>query len=389
LRADRGLTGVDDAPCSDGEGSVNRMPRFIIRIAIALGVLSLMGAAGVYWIAAPRLAVLPGDTNTTRTYTGTAATLFNEAALTSADAGPVLLRNVPVTLPHTTKVLKTKGNNALVSDAGSVVAAGTTVAGYQYQYAVNRTSMGPGTGFSNVTAQKGVTFNWPIRTAKKDYTGWISDTQTTAPLKYTGTAKRGGLSTNVFTLTAPAAAITDPQTLKSLPASLPKDTFVALSAGLNLPAGQLSGLQQVLAAEPDPVPLNYTYQVTATYWVEPTTGEIVDLQEHEVRTLVLTAGSTVVPITPILDVSYTSSPAQLKVAVSDARKDADQVNLLYRTAPVALLVVGVLLLAFALLVLWLRRRRTTPMAPVAVPQPETITRTPASVGGSGIAPEHS
>ena len=356
------------------------MPRFIIPTATALGVVSLLGAAGVYWVAAPRLAVLPSDTNTTRTYTGTAATLFNAAALTSATAGPILLTDVPVTLPHTTKVLQTKGDNALVSDAGSVVAAGQTVASYNYRYAVNRTSMGPGSGFTNVTAQQGVTFNWPIRTAKKDYSAWLSDTQTTAPLTYDKTATRGGLSTYVYTLASPAAAVTDPQTLQSLPASLPKDTFAALSAGLNLPAAQLDGLQQLLAAEPDPVPLNYTYQVTATYWVEPTTGEIVDLQEHEVRTLVLKAGSTVVPITPILDVSYTSSPSQLKAAVADARKDARQVNLLYRTVPIALLVVGVLLLGLAAVALLFRRPRLRPMAPIAVPEP--VTRTPVSVGAS-------
>jgi hypothetical protein len=349
------------------------MPRFIARIVVALGVVLLLAAAGVRWIAAPHLAVLPSDTNTTRTYTGTAATLLNAKALTSADAGPLLLTDVAVTLPHTTKVLQTKGDNALVSDAGTIVADGSTVAGYSYRYAVNRTSMERGTGFSNVTDQHGVTFNWPIRTTKQNYTAWLSDTQATTPLTYTGTAERGGLATFVYKLASPSGAITDPETLQSLPAALPKATFAALSASLGLPAAQLDGLQQVLAAEPDPVPLNYTYQVSATYWVQPTTGEIVDLQEREVTTLVLKAGSTVVPITPILDVNYTSSASQLAAAAKDARHDADQINLVYRTGPLALLIAGVVLIAVGGLLAGLRRSRRDPMHPTDTTNPDGPT----------------
>jgi hypothetical protein len=362
-----------------GEGFVNHMPKFVARIALVLGLVAVLLSAGVHWIAAPRLAVLPSDLNASRTYTGTAATLFNDKALTSADAGPVLLTDVPVTLGHTTKVLQTKGDNALVEDAGTVVTDGTTVAGYDYRYAVNRTSMERGSGFSDVVDQQGITFNWPIRTQKKDYVGWLSDTQSTAPLNYQGVAERGGLSTYVFTMKTTAAPVTDPQTLKSLPASLPKDTFIALSAGLGLPADQQAGLAQVLAAEPDPVPLNYTYAITSTYWVEPATGEIVDLKTQEVRTLVLNSGSTVVPITPIIDVSYTSSPSELASAVKDARNDAALVNLLYSTLPMILLVVGVALLAVGGLLIVLRRSRRGPSAPTDAPRNDapTPTETPA------------
>jgi hypothetical protein len=358
------------------------MPRFVARLAIVLGLVSLLAAAGVRWVAAPRLAVLPSDLNASRTYTGTATTLFNEKALSSADAGPVLLTNVPVTLGHTTKVLETKGDNALVEDAGTVEAGGSTVAGYSYRYAVNRTSMDQGSGFSDVVKQQGVTFNWPIRTEKRDYTGWVSDTQTTIPLEYGGTDRRGGLSTYVFTTTSQATPITDPQTLQALPTSLPKATFIALSASLGLAPAELEGLQQVLAAQTDPVPLSYTYKVTATYWVEPATGEIVDLNAREVRTLVLKAGSTVVPITPIIDISYTSSPSELAAAVKDAERDAGLVNLGYRTVPIALLIVGVLLLAVGGVLVALRRSRRGPNASEDSGRPAAVTPETASAGRS-------
>lgn len=325
---------------------------------MAVGVLLLLAAGGVRWIAAPKLAVLPGDTDTTRTYTGTAATLLNAKALTSADAGPVLLKDVPIKLTHRTKVLATKGDNALVSDAGTVTAAGSPVAAFDYRYAVDRTDMGPGSGFDNVVKQSGITFNFPIRTAKHDYPGWVSDTQSTVPLTYAGTADRGGLSTYVFRTRSKPTPITDPETLKSLPASVPKATATRVAAGLDLPAGRLTGLAEALSSLPDPLPLNYTYRVIATYWVEPATGEIVDLQEREVRSLALKVGNALVPVTPVLDISYTSSPAELASAVKDARHDASQVNLVYRTLPLILLVVGGVALLAGAAVLLLGRRRT-------------------------------
>jgi hypothetical protein len=287
----------------------------------------------------------------------------------------VLLSDVPITVVHQTKVLKTKGSNALVADSGTLNAGGAAVAAFAYQYAVDRTSMGRGSGFSGVTAQTGVTFNWPIRTAKKDYPGWVSDTQSAIPLKYSGTAKHGGVSTYVFTTSMQPKAITDPATLKSLPASLPKATFAQLAGSLGLPATQAGALAQVLPTLPDPVPFNYTYQVDATYWVEPATGIIVDVSEHEVRSLALKVGAALVPVTPVMDITYKSSPAQLAVAAKDANHKAGLVNLAYRTLPLILLIAGLALLALGVLVRATGRRRPVeaPTATVAADSVELIS----------------
>ena len=332
------------------------MRKVVLMTTATLGVVLLAGAGVVRWYVAPTQAVLPSDSNTTRTYSGTAATLFNAAALTTPGA-QVLLKNLPIKVGHTTKVLASKGKNALVEDAGSVSAAGSTVGGFDYRYAVNRTTMGPGSGYADVVKQSGVTFNWPIRTQKHDYPGWISDTQATTPLRFTGTAKRGGLSTYVFTAAYPAALVTDPATLKQLPAGLPKATLVALAGGLGLGSSELGVLQQALPTLPDPVPFSYTYAMTATYWVQPDTGEVVDLQEREIRTLALKIGTQLVPVTPVMDISYTSSPTQLTATAKDARHDANLVKLVYVTLPVALGVAGAVLLILGLLGLVVLRRR--------------------------------
>jgi hypothetical protein len=331
---------------------------------IALGLLLALGGGLMRWVVAPAMAVLPGDTDTTRTYSGTAAVLLNPAAI--ASGGQVLLTNAPITVVHHTKVLGTSGDNALVSDAKTVRTGGTTVAAVDYRYAVNRTDMGEGAGYSGVVKQTGITFNWPIRTQQKDYTGWVADTGRTTVLHYKGTATRGGVQTYVFTANTQVAPITDPQLLSQLPTSMPKAALVQLAGGLGLPSDQLAGLQQLLPALPDPVKFAYNYQATATYWVAPDSGIVVDATEHQVRTIALVTGTTAVPVTRVLDLTFTSPPATLAAAAQDARDKGDAVTLAYVTLPIALASGGVLFVLLGVVGLFMSRRR--PPTPQSAPR---------------------
>jgi DUF3068 family protein len=333
-----------------------RMKKILSVAAIVLGLVLLAGAAVVRWSVAPSQAVLPSDTNTTTTYTGTAATLLNVNAL-HVPSAQALLANVPITTTHTTKVLATKGSNALVSDGGKLKVNGSAVAGYEYRYAVNRTSMDRGSGYPNVVQQRGVTFNWPIRTAKHDYKGWVSDTQSTTRLHYAGTATRGGLPTYVFTTTASPAPITDPATLKQLPQSLPKATVLELSAALKLTPSQQALFAKILPNLSDPVPFSYSYTMKATYWVAPQSGEVVDLHETETRILSLKVGSAFIPVSPVMDITYSAAADQLATSVKKARHDGNLVNLVYVTLPRGLAIAGLVLLVAGGAGLALSRRR--------------------------------
>jgi len=152
-------------------------PAVVITRAVTVEAPAEEAAGMVRWVVAPDRAVLRGDTNTTRTYSGTAALLLNPKALTSASGEQVLLRNVPIAVAHQTQVLGTRGDSALVSDAKAIKVGGSTVAAVDYRYAINRTNMARGSGYSGVLSQNGLTFNWPIRTQRHDYTGWVPDTQ--------------------------------------------------------------------------------------------------------------------------------------------------------------------------------------------------------------------
>src|SRR3954470_25074774 len=97
-------------------------------VVLVLGLLLSGGAAVVHWIVAPRMSQLPGDTSTTRLYSGTAAIVANPSVPTGIPLGPGLMRNVPVTVRHDTTVIGTRGHDALVHDRRVVTLPGYTLA---------------------------------------------------------------------------------------------------------------------------------------------------------------------------------------------------------------------------------------------------------------------
>jgi hypothetical protein len=328
---------------------------------VVLGLVLMLGAALFRWVIAPDRAVLPSDTDVTRTYAGTAATVFDPTAITSG--GQLFLHGVPITVTHHTKVLSATGDNARVSDSRTVTAGGKAIAAVEYVYAVDRTSMQRGGGYADVAKQNGITFNWPIRTQKHDYTGWVADTHRTVALTYRGTATRGGESVYVFTARTAAAPIVDQQVLRGLPTSIPKATLGALAAHLPLTTAQKAGLLQLLPALPDPVQFGYSYQATATYWVAPASGIVVDAAEHQVRTLLLQTGTSAMPVTTVLDMSFVGTPATVQAAAKDASDKGNSITLVYTTLPLTALITGAVLFLAGGALLTLRRRTMPPAQP--------------------------
>ena len=333
------------------------MRRIAWFIGLVVGVLLIAAAGVVRWTVAPAVTVLPSNLDTTRIYTGTASTLFNPTAAIGQKVGPALLHNVPLTVGHTDKVIDTKGNNALVTDRKYVTMPGYTGADVTYRYAIDRKSFGAGSGFTDVVKQNGVTFNWPIHTQKHDYTGWVSDTQSTTTLTYAGTAKRGGVETYVFKANVPTTRITDPQTLARLPKSMTKAQIMTLVPSLGLKVADLKQMSGVLDKLPDPVPFAYTFSSPSTYYVAPDSGVVVDVVSREIRSAAFDLGGTLAAVGPVMDFTYTSTPATLKAAANDAKDNASKMQLISTTLPLIALIVGIALAAISLVGLMAAIRR--------------------------------
>jgi Porin PorA len=110
------------------------------------------------------------------------------------------------------------------------------------------------------------------------------------------------------------------------------------------------------------VGLTYTYEGTTTYWVEPSTGAVVDMQSEEVRRVgvQLPGGPSVPPSITVYDVSLAMTEASVRQAAAGARDDRDALRLYGRTLPLVLTIVGTLGVLAAILVAVTRPPRRQP-----------------------------
>jgi len=333
---------------------------FVVALGV-LGVLCLAAAAILKWVVTPNEAKLPSDQNTTRQYEGNAKILLNPQALSTGDLTKAVLVNTPVKANRNAKVLAVQDNAAEMQDTRTLAtASGEPIGETQATYAVDRKTLEATPDHPSswqVTAAQGLTVSWPIGAEKKDYTGWVQETQATTPLKYLRQETKQDLTTYVYQSSSQPAPITDPQVLKTLPQALPAGTLAALSSELPLPPDVKSQLSAQLPQLTQSVPLSYTYQVNSTYWVEPTTGIVIDIQREEIRKAGLSVGGkTLASVLPVYDVTtaYTSTTAS--DAAAEAKDDKNKINLFGTTLPLILLIVGILALLAALLLFLLSRR---------------------------------
>lgn len=336
-----------------------------------VAVLCLAAAAILKWVVVPSTAKLPSDENTTRQYDGTAKVLLNPQALSSGNLAAALQVNVPVHVSRNVRALATDGDVAEVQDTRTLTTAnGQPIGSTQAKYAVDRKTLQATSNHPagwQVTAATGLTVSWPIGSHKTDYTGWVQETQTTTPLKYLREETKQGLDTYVYQANTQPEPIKDRQVLAALPATVPVATVVALAPLLPLSAQEKAQLAAALPRLTQPVPVNYTYQVNSMYWVEPTTGLVVDTQREEIRTASLALpGQPPTTGFPVFDVSTAFTSASVSAAVSDAGDKKNKINLYATTLPLILLIVGIVAALAALLTFLLSRRSATPPRPAPI-----------------------
>lgn len=342
----------------------------VLRISGVVVGLLLIAAAFVtaFYIEPTYVARVPSDTDQQRTYAGVFRTLLDPRALAKNDVANAVKHNVPLVVDRRVKAQKTSGNTALMSDSRTVNAGGVPVERTTWQYALNRKTLepvsNPPSGWTVVNAH-GLTVSWPLGADKKTYTGWVPETATTTPVRYTTTASRSGLHTYVYRATLLPTPITDPQILAGLPKAVPAAQLKALAGGSTLTPSQQAQFGALLPQLGDPVPLVYSIQGADTFWVEPETGVVIDLVRSQQRVAgVKSPNGTFVGLLPVSDASYKQTPASVKDAADEANDGRDAIQLWGTTVPIIAGIVGALLVAAALLI---HRRRPRPAAPSAGP----------------------
>ena len=345
----------------------------------AVGLILFVAAALLaWWITPSFIARMPSDYNKTRTYDATIRTLFDPAALATGNLAAAIKTGLPATLTENVKVQQTSGNTALLQDTRNVMAAGNTVGHIVSNYAVDRKSLEAVSSYPSdwtVAPARGLTVSWPLGAKQQNYTGWVYMTYTTTPLKYIKQVQQGGINTYQYQATVPATPIKNPQVLASLPKALPVSLLPGLkAAGLISPAN-LASLSKVFPGAAQ-IPLGYTYQASNTYYVAPDTGMVVNVvkNETEMGGIVLPNG-TIIPVLPVLAMTYHTSPASMSAAVNDANSGSSMITLFGVTLPIVAGSVGFVLVVLGAF-LWMRG--TSKGRPTGITHPE---RHPTPAGG--------
>jgi hypothetical protein len=351
------------------------------------GLTGLLATAGVVLVVAglvlmiavvPPMKKLPGDTDVTRGYTGTMKTMLDPATLTVS-------KNVPITITRHVQALAASGNLAEVSEAVDMSAGGNVIQKLLSTYAVDRSTMaavGKATVPADWTTAKGywprsgVVFSWPIGVQKKDLAGWSDDYRSEVPLKFDGvtTHDRSGMTTYRFTSSSAAKPIAAEQVkLMGLPTEVPKTALGTLIGGADLgPMGAIvkQMLPSLIAGLPGTtVPLQYFYSYEASYWIEPTSGVMLDTTKHELRTVGLADSAiTGTPLAqlpeaqraamriPVSDFTYSQNDQSVKDAAQQAKDAAGAIGLFGTTLPIILIILGALALVGSGMVVVLARR---------------------------------
>jgi hypothetical protein len=331
-------------------------------VVLLLGVLLVAGGLVLKFAVLPALAVWPDDVDSTRTYEGTLVTMLNPQALASGDLANLFLSDVPVTVDRHVTTEQAEGNKALVREQvqvrgpdGQLVPGLNTDPDGQYTtywYAIDRKTTEEIPNFTDNNGvddnRQGLVIGFPIGTEKRDYEGWSDDYQRLQTTEYVGVEEHEGMTTFHFTSGSGPMPLLDPVMLAMFPESMPKAVVAGLAPQLGLPAEIMQQFTQLVPVLPDPIPFTYLYEYATEYWVEPTTGMLVDYTKDESRILALQVDPSivsigVVPVGDVFHLVYEASDQSIADAKKDAEDGKSMISLFGTIIPYAAIGVGALL----------------------------------------------
>lgn len=339
------------------------------------GVLLIVAGLLVRFVLFPALNKLPADLNTTLQYEG-GYTGINPAAL-SGGSGTLLVRDVPSTASRTIATDSVDGNTAVVTETVKRTIGGQAQPVTTDRYAVDRTdyaSVPAPAGAKDVVQSKGQIFNLPQHpSTTTTYQLWDATTAAAYPMKYTKTGTLEGRTVYDYRWVA-TGTVADPKSL-GLPTSLTRAQVTALAPSLAslLPADVVARLQALLSQLPATIPLTWSSTRDATFSVDSEMGTPIKTASSQRLTAQLPLGIASVPFSTL---QLTSTDASIKSTADDVSSNATKILWIGAITPIALGVLGVLLVIAALVVARRNAGRPAPGGPAEVAgQTDTRVRT--------------
>jgi Porin PorA len=290
-------------------------------VLLGLGAFLVVVAALLRFYAAPQLIAAPDDVYETDTLVSPHSSYFDEGQL-------VTWRDVRLTY-----TLTIRGDQRASSGKIAVWDSFASLADPKLHNVVNsvyqrsafnrRTGQlvdccGASVNNSTQIKQTGIGLFWPIGTKKQTYTVFDNNSMKSWPAHYAGEAKDTGVQTYKFTQHVPA-------------------TRVDVMTGVPTSLLHISGPSRNVVA------YRY-YEADNTFWVDPRTGVLVD-EEVKAQSY-LTAANGQGKLTAV-NLDLRMSPASRHSLADQANKNATSITTLSVLGPLALGVLGIILLLAA------------------------------------------
>lgn len=300
-------------------------------VIAGIGALLLVFGALVHFYAVPKLAVAPPDLDSTTHLSAQDATIFDTGALkpitTDLEVTNRTVGNVKAakSAPDDTVVWASMTTIRSVPD-GTVRSQSTSSTAMNDKTAMAVDCCGnfveESDGTRSPTKPSGLVYKFPFDSQKKTYQVWESTIGEAVPAHYTGTSSIEGMKVYSYVYEVPATKVGSER--------LPRSVF------------GLKGKGDVRA--------DSMYQATVTKYVEPTTGAIVN-SIQDVKSWYTAKGQDLV--TSAGKIHYTD--AQVSKIVDDYKGQAAMLRLADGFVPWLVMLVGLVMVAFGLVVG--RRRR--------------------------------
>lgn len=363
-------------------------------ILAVLGVVLVAVGLLLMQVIVPGMKVFPADVDTTR--------VFDVAYLTLLNADTLEFMQFPEGEEHDLRIERNifveevDGGNTLIRETQTLFNGDEPLRPPSIKYhALDRHTMEPIEDVPEAWAahdgywdREGIVIGWGIGAEARDYVAWSDDTRSTVEMEYQGEEEHSGINTLYFTSESDPALITDEHAAYlGLPASLTIVQLRGLAEGMDVSSVELSdgarakitpaiiNALRAVGTDLQAIPLIYYYDYVGEYWVEPTTGVLIDTRKYENRgaafpqeimdaiqaELESSANNQdpeaedylppdimeqLMPIT-VNQYEYVANAASVQDAIDDATSSRDKLMLFGQTVPIILIVAGVLLAGLA------------------------------------------
>jgi hypothetical protein len=314
---------------------------------IIIGVIIVVLAPVWKWAIAPQVVKLPDNLDVTSIYEGALSLYIDPASLSPLPPDTPVRIPLTITRKDISDPAKSNGSTAVIKETAVAKGpGGKDFVNYTKYYALDRkTAKNVTSSQANLTNRRGYSITMGFFVNKNGvFPFWDDDTETVTNLQFIKTDTMSGFKYKdipVVVFKAQGSGKT-----KSPPLGLPATVSGSQIKGLlNNTSAPFNDTQQY--------PIDYIKSITATVIVDQKAGSIVDLPKYN-ETYSVDASALGMGNIKLASLDYAQTPESIKDVLDNSAKSYMLLNAVEIWIPVALLVIGLIILIIGL-ILYLRK----------------------------------